>query len=126
MRPSFGGFDQGVMSLATLVGAGFLLAQFVSILYEQTRPTRYWCWAPNDYVTDYWIEVSIGGRALSDEAVLRRYRWPREGRFENIPGHLIDIIRQYEQTYGRDDGARVHLRYRVNSHAEQGWQWPVA
>jgi hypothetical protein len=114
------------MSLATLVGTGFLLAQFVSILYEQTRPTRYWCWAPNDYVTDYLIEVSIDGRTLSDEAVLHRYRWRSEGRLENVPRHLIDIIRQYEQTYGRDDGARVHLRYRVNGHAAQEWQWPAA
>jgi hypothetical protein len=114
------------MALSTLVGAGFLLAQLAWILYEQRRPTRYFCWAPNDYITDYRLAVRITHRELTDEDVLARYQWPRVGRFENVPQHLIDIVRQYEQTYGQLDNARVQLRYRLNNHVEQEWHWPTA
>jgi hypothetical protein len=112
------------MSFAQVIGAGFLLGQLAWMLYEQTRPTRYFCWAPNDYVTDYQLAVTVAGRALSDEEVLRRYHWPRQGRFENVPQHLIDIVRQFEHTYGRAEEAHVQLVYRLNDHAEQEWRWP--
>ena len=112
------------MAWSTLVGITFLVGQLAWGLYERTRPTRYFCWAPNDTVTDYELEVTIDSRLASDDQVYRRYGWPRAGRFENVPQHLVDIIRQYEITYGRRENARVRLRYRVNNHAPQEWVWP--
>jgi hypothetical protein len=110
-------------SLPRLVGGAFLLGQLGWILYEQTRKTRYFCWAPNDYVMDYRLDVRIAGRSLSDEEVLARYHWPRIGRFENVPRHLTDIVEQYERTYGSPDRAHVLLLYRVNNGPQQEWHF---
>ncbi len=112
--------------VTTLVGGGFLLGQLAWLVYERTRPSRYLCWAPNDYVTDYQLEVHARGRQLDDEEVLVRYGWQRQGRFENVPQHLLDIVQQYEQTYGAEDAANVRLTYRVNNGPQHVWQWPAA
>ncbi len=117
-------FERATRSLPTLVGGAFLLAQLGWMLYEQTRRTRYFCWAPNDYVLDYQLDVRIAGRSLSDEEVRNRYSWPRVGRFENVPQHLIDIVQQYERTYGLSDHAEVLLMYRVNNGPQQEWHLP--
>jgi hypothetical protein len=44
--------------------------------------------------------------------------------FENVAQHVIDIVQQYEQTYGRNDHARVILTYRTNGHENKEWRWP--
>jgi hypothetical protein len=36
----------------------------------------------------------------------------------------MDIIEQYEQTYGAADHAQVWMKYRINGKAEQAWQYP--
>jgi hypothetical protein len=36
----------------------------------------------------------------------------------------MDIVRQREQTYGRDDNAQVVLTYHQNRGPMQEWRWP--
>jgi hypothetical protein len=112
------------VALRSVVAACFLLAQLVLVVVVQSGPSRYVGWAPNDYVTDYVLQVSVNGRPLAADEILARYRQPPSGRFENEPRHLMDLVEQYEQTYGRGDATQVVMRYRLNGHAEQQWRWP--
>jgi hypothetical protein len=115
-----------LLSVRSTLGAVFLLAQLGLVVYEQMGSSRYFCWAPNDYVVDYRLDVTVAGRPLSADEVMRRYRFPQAGRMEQTVQHLIDIVQQYEMTYGRAEQAEVLLSYRPNGHAEQDWRWPPA
>lgn len=101
----------------------FLIAQGLSILYAQLGSSRYFCWAPNDYMVSYDIRVEIQGKRLSPSDVERRYRLPANGVYQNIASHLIDNLRQYETTYGRNDRAYVLLTYSTNGTQERSWEW---
>jgi hypothetical protein len=87
---------------------------------------RWFAWAPNDYITEYELSVRIGGRALRPEEIEARYRVPAEHFQEGAAQHLIDLVHQYETTYGRNDSAQVVLDYRVNRRAPRRWRWPRA
>jgi hypothetical protein len=106
------------------IGAIFLSAQLFSIAYHQFVPTRYFCWAPNDYAVSYSIQVKINGRTLSPEEIKLRYRLAASGVYENVVVHLIDIWRQYETTYGRNDHAQIVLIYSTNGAPQKEWTWP--
>ena len=111
-------------SVRLLVGTTFLAAQLGMMVYARFNPSRYFCWAPNDYMVDYTLKVAVQGRVLTPEESRSRYRLPASQPYQNTAQHLIEIVRQYEQTYGRDDHARVRLKYRVNGREEQEWRWP--
>ena len=111
----------------TLAGVLFLSAQFTAIVYAQFTPRRYFCWAPNDYANSYSLDVSVGGKELSPKQVQARYQIPssRSRCYENPATHIIDFVRQYEKTYGRNDQASVVLKWRRDGHdPEYEWDWP--
>jgi hypothetical protein len=106
----------------------FLAAQVGWVISAHTSGTaRYFCWAPNDYMVEYRIQVSIHGHALTTEQVAHRYHLPASGLYEYLveypAQHLIDDVVQYEHTYGRKDAARVILTYKVNGGKELTWVW---
>jgi hypothetical protein len=103
----------------------FLLVQFASIIYAQAgADERYFCWAPNDYIVSYQLQVRIYGRILDREATRIRYRLPSYHVYQNVVTHMEDLIRQYETTYGRADHARVVLTYSTNGGPQKEWRWP--
>jgi hypothetical protein len=110
--------------LRTAIGAVFLLCQLGMIAYARFVPTRYFCWAPYDTQTAYELKVSIEDRELSPQEIRARYRRPAKGRDNRSPHHVMDIVRQYEETYGRGDDARVVMTYSVNGRPEEQWKWP--
>ena len=113
--------------LRTVIGSIFLFAQLGAIVYAQFTPRRYFCWAPNDYVNPYSLEVTLGDRQLSPAEVRARYQIPssRSRCYENPATHIIDFVRQYEQTYGRGEHAQVLLTWRRDGHdPEYRWRWP--
>jgi hypothetical protein len=120
------------VSVRSVLGVAFLVLQAGFILSARFGPSRYFCWAPFSSQTSYRISVSIGGRPLSGDAVAARYRLPTLHRGsgggshweENSIHHVMTIVRQYEESYGRDDGARVILHYSVNGREEQAWRYP--
>jgi hypothetical protein len=68
---------------------------------------------------------ALGGAELSPEQALRRYQLQDFNRmYENPATHIMDIVQQYEQTYGRNEHAQVILKWRLNGHDEQTWYWP--
>lgn len=103
----------------------FLSAQLFSIVYAQVAgDERYFCWAPNDYMVSYHLQVKIDGRVLNREEVRLRYRLPSYRTYQNIVTHLENIIRQYETTYGRNDHAEIMLEYSTNGGPWKEWRWP--
>lgn len=107
-----------------LVGVGFLGFQLFAIARSRVVPSRYFAWAPYDAISLYELDVRIEDRALTTAEVEARYRLPSLGRDNRSIQHVIDAVRQYEETYGAADDAEVLLRYRVNGGPERGWRWP--
>lgn len=110
--------------MRTAIGIAFLLWQLGMIGYARFVPTRYFCWAPYDTQTAYELTVTIDGRELSPQEIRARYRRPAKGRDNRSPNHVMDVVRQYEQTYGRGDNGQVLMTYTVNGHPEEQWKWP--
>jgi hypothetical protein len=107
------------------LAAVFLLAQLASIIYAQAAGNeRYFCWAPNDYMVSYQLEVRLKGRRLDREETRLRYRLPSYHVYQNIVTHMENLIRQYETTYGRNDHAAVVLKYSSNGGPQKEWRWP--
>jgi hypothetical protein len=107
-----------------IIGGGILLFQLVMIGYARFVPSRYFCWAPYDIQSEYQLDVSVGGRELTSAQIRNRYRRPRQGVDNRSIQHVMDIVQQYEETYGAADHARVVMKYRINGKAEQEWQYP--
>ncbi len=107
-----------------LAGIVFLLLQLGSVVHARFVPSRWLAWAPNDYAVWYRLQVRIKERLLSADEIGQRYRLPTERVYENPAQNIMDIVRQCEQTYGRDDRAQVVLFYRPNGGATRQWRWP--
>jgi hypothetical protein len=93
--------------------------------YARFVPARYFCWAPYDIQSEYRLDVSISGRTLTPSEIRRRYRRPKQGVDNRSIQHVMDIVQQYEESYGRSDHAQVLMRYRINGKAEQEWRYPA-
>jgi hypothetical protein len=112
-----------MMDIRTAIGATLLAAQALLIGYARTTEARYFCWAPFDMQTDYRVEVTLNGRALTPREVRERYRRPQTGVDNRSVRNLIDTIEGVEQRRSGEQ-ARVLLTYRINGRQEQTWRWP--
>ncbi len=106
-----------------LLAGGLLLFQLGMIGYARFVPTRFFCWGPYDSQNKYQIQVVLKDRELTPREIKARYRFPQSGYDNRAIAHIIKILRQYEETYGRSDKAFVKLTYSVNGKKEQVWQW---
>jgi len=101
--------------------------QVWGIARGRVEQDRYFCWAPYDTFTEYDVHVRGAEGWLDADEVARRYRIPKSGRDNRFPEHVIDVFRQYEETYGRKNPViELRLNYRINGGAEQTWNWPEA
>jgi predicted ATP-grasp superfamily ATP-dependent carboligase len=123
-RPDDGGAPRRDRSWLHLVAVAFLGAQLVSTLYAPFVPVRFFCWAPYDEHTRYSIDVTIAGRALAPDEIARRYRYPQSTWEIRDIDNVISIVRQYEESYGAGEEARVALTYRTNGREQRTWTWP--
>ncbi len=111
--------------MRALGAALFLALQLCLVVHAQFTSRRYFCWAPNDYANTYSLLVKINGTVLPEDQALARYQLQdRKFSYENPATHIMDLVRQYEETYGRNDHAEVTLRWSLNGHEEQTWRWP--
>ena len=111
------------MSVKYTIGVCFLAAQLIPVIQARFVPSRWLCWAPGDYAVQYEIEVQSRGRALEPSEIQKRYGLASQGWYENPPANIMDIVRQYEQTLGKNDAARVVLTYRLDGGEKQQWRW---
>lgn len=113
------------MAVRTFTAGSFLALQLVLVLYAQFTPRRYFCWAPNDYANTFSLQVKINNRELpADQALARYHLQDRRHSYENPATHIMDVVSQYEETYGRNDHAQVDLQWSLNGHKTQAWHWP--
>jgi hypothetical protein len=112
------------MSLRTLIAILFLALQAVLVVRAQFVDARHFCWAPHTTQVRYSIETVVRDQPLTRGEIRRRYRIPAEGWDAHSWRNVIDVVAQYERTYGRNDGARVRLRYSVNGRQPKIWTWP--
>lgn len=108
-----------------VLGAILLLLQVGAVIHARFAPSRYFCWAPHDSQSEYRIEVFVGERALPDEAIERRYQLSPSGVEARSIELVLDSVRQYEETYGRADGAPAVVSYQINGGEERQWRWPA-
>jgi hypothetical protein len=107
------------------LGVAFLAVQvaWILIVHASGMSARYFCWAPNDSMVTYQIRVVEHGQILSSSQIASRYGFAAQGLYEYPVAHLEDAIRQYEQTYGRGDGAEVSMTYTINGGTQDVWTW---
>ena len=108
--------------MRTIAAAAILVFQLAMIVYARFVPSRYFCWAPYDVQTEYWITTVVDGRKLTPAEIRTRYRRTQHGTDNRSPQHVIDILEGVEKQYHPDDHAAVTMRYRVNGKEERVWQ----
>lgn len=109
------------MKFKHFIGITFLLGQVVLIGYARFVPERFFCWAPFDEHTRIKTSVNIDGEALSRSEMDSRYRYRVNGWEVRDIHNVLNIISDYEKTYGKNDGAVVVVHYSINGHEEQEW-----
>lgn len=112
------------MSTRYKLGILFLSLQLMSVLAAQFIPERFFCWAPYDEHTLLQTEVRISDYSLTPKEVAERYRYRMNGWEPRAVHNVFNIVRQFEQTYGRKDSARVSIRYQTNGHPAKIWTYP--
>lgn len=108
--------------LRTAIGAALLLFQIVMIAHARRTTARYFCWAPFDMQTEYWISASFGGKTLSPAEIRSRYRRPAHGVDNRSVQHVIDIIQEVEAAHPGDP-ASVTMRYQINGRTSGEWKY---
>jgi hypothetical protein len=109
--------------MRAIVGVAILSFQLAMIVYARFVPSRYFCWAPYDVQTEYWITTVVNGRKLTAGEIRTRYRRTQHGTDNRSPQHVMDILEGVEKQYRRSEHAVVTMRYRVNGKEERLWRW---
>lgn len=109
--------------MRTAVGVAILGFQLAMIVYARFVPARYFCWAPYDIQTEYWVDANVNGHKLTPAEVRARYRRTQHGTDNRSPQNVMDMFQGYEEHYGRGDHSRIIMRYRVNGKEERVWKW---
>lgn len=109
------------MKKTYLIGIIFLLSQVLAIIYARAIPERFFCWAPYDQHSNYIVNVKINGVELSKTEIRDRYRYQPSGWEPRSIFNLINIVNQYESTYGKLEDASVRINYSINGKTEEIW-----
>jgi hypothetical protein len=110
-------------TLRWTIGLALLAFQVGAIVHARFVPSRYFCWAPFDMQTDYRLEVTVNGKALSAAEISARYRRPAAGTDNRSSQHIMDIVAGAERLYHPHDRTAVVMTYRVNGKQEQQWHY---
>lgn len=101
----------------------FFLVQVLGVLYSQFLEERYFCWAPFDQISLYEIKAEVNGVVLSQAQIKGRYNLQGNGRENRSIDNVFSIIRQYEESYGREEKAVVKVIYSTNGKAKKEWNF---
>ena len=112
------------MKIRLGLGYLFLLFQVILIFYSRYIPERFFCWAPYDEQTSYEILVTIDGKKLSEDEVGKRYRYGQKRMESRTVHNVFNMVKQYEETYGKHDNAQVEIIYSTNGGQNNTWNFP--
>jgi hypothetical protein len=126
-----------------VAAVGVLLALQCGVgIWQHLGSTRYFAWAPNDYLMTYNLEASVRGHVLTPAQIGERYRLSlaalvsaRAQRdiglasgmryvWEDPPAEVKRRIRRVEATYPPAERAQVRLDYQLDAGPTQHWRWP--
>ena len=102
-------------------GIIFLLLQVGGIAYARFVPERFFCWAPYDSHVLFETLVTIDGKTLTQQEAEARYKYKMRGWEQRSIDNVFSLISQYEDTYGKQDNAKVMVKYSTNGHPEKEW-----
>jgi hypothetical protein len=123
------------------VGALLALQCGVSV-WQHLGSTRYFAWAPNDYLMTYDLEAKVNGHALTPTQLESRYRLSLSALvsararadiglapdmryvWEDPPAEVKRRIRRVEATYPAAERARVRLDYQLDAGGMHHWRYP--
>ncbi len=105
-----------------LIGLAFITLQIASVLYSQFIPERFFCWSPYDNHSNYKIEVELNNIELSENEIKSRYHYKAFGWEARSMYNIFSIIQQYENTYGKDDHAKINVEYSINGKEPKVWK----
>jgi hypothetical protein len=122
---------------------GVLLALQCGVaVWQHLGSTRYFAWAPNDYLMTYDLRASVHGHTLTPAQLQKRYRLSlatlvstRAQKdlglapdlryiWQDPPAEVRRRIRRVEATYPPPDRAQVSLDYQLDAGPVRHWQWP--
>jgi hypothetical protein len=98
----------------SVLGVAFLALQAALMVRAHLAGDRYFCWAPHDMQTEYFISATLNGRPLDDAAIRARYLLASHGWDSHHWRHVVDAVQLRERRALPGEQARVELRYRVN------------
>lgn len=101
----------------------FFLLQVVAIVYSRFSEERYFCWAPFDQISVFEIQAKINGVEFSPAEVRSRYKMQSPGRENRAIQNVFSIIKQFEQSYGKEDAVVVKVIYSTNGKAKEEWSF---
>lgn len=101
----------------------FFIAQVFGIAYSRFLEERYFCWAPFDQISLYEINLAVNGVIFSPEEIKGRYNLQGNGRENRSIHNVFSIIKQYEETYGKEDKVVVKVIYSTNGKAKEEWNF---
>jgi hypothetical protein len=107
-----------------VLGILFLAAQFVAGLYWIGAQEQHVFITPYDGRTTYRLFVTVGGRALGTDEIVKRYHIPAADLAARTPEAIKMIIRHVESVYATDERAIVRMHYRLNGAEPEIWLWP--
>jgi hypothetical protein len=101
----------------------FFLIQVIGIIYSRFLEERYFCWAPFDQISLYEIKIEVNGLVYSPEEIRGRYNFQSNGRENRSMHNVFSIIRQFEESYGREEKAVVKVIYSTNGKSKEEWNF---
>lgn len=101
----------------------FFLFQILGIVYSRFLDERYFCWAPFDQISYYEVKTEVNGVLLSPQQTRGRYNLQGYGRENRSIHNVFSIIKQYENSYGKNEKAVVKVIYSTNGKAKEEWDF---
>jgi hypothetical protein len=111
-------------------------------VWQHFGSTRYFAWAPNDYLMTYDLQVTVNGASLSRDEISRRYRLsltplvksaartslglaPSERYvWQDPPAEVRERIRRVEDRLPASARGQVVLSYQLDAGPRREWRWP--
>ena len=112
------------MKLRSLIGILFLVIQCAFIILAWFIQEKFFCWAPYDEHTELKTVVYINNISLENHEINERYRYNMNFWEPRAIANVLNIVEQYEKTYGKKDSAEVRIIYSTNGGPKKKWCYP--
>jgi len=103
------------------VGIVYLSVQLISIFNARVSENRYFCWAPHDIQTEYYLNIYTSSGELSSLRIKEIYGIPQKGRIDLPPSHIFNLV-QTKHYVDNDSLLKVVFNFKVNGKEWEVWK----